>query len=255
MKKMNSTSKRKWILGGALAFGGVALLTTGFATWIVGVQKTQTEGEVGVTVDTVQDSSVEITATLSDAAITIADKLQSDGPAVKVPEAAPDTLKITFSEVKVTYGAEFETVNGAIKGLKFSLPYAADTVITDIKDNASLLVPEANNKLGTDRTVEAQQLESPAGKYWTYLEAPDNVAATSGQKDDDKHTLTFTNLEVEFKYGTFFGNKGPAEFYNEVYKDKPVTTTVVENIKEELTTMSGLFDNGIKLVVALDYGK
>ena len=57
-KEINSKSRRKWIRGGLAAFASVALLTTGFAVWVVGVQKNKVNGDIGVTVDTAQNESV-----------------------------------------------------------------------------------------------------------------------------------------------------------------------------------------------------
>ena len=51
-KEINSKSRRKWIMGGLAAFASVALLTTGFAVWVVGSQKMSDKGDVSVTVDT-----------------------------------------------------------------------------------------------------------------------------------------------------------------------------------------------------------
>ena len=40
-KEINSKSRRRWIMGGLAAFASVALLTTGFAVWVVGGNETQ----------------------------------------------------------------------------------------------------------------------------------------------------------------------------------------------------------------------
>lgn len=65
-KEIKSKSKRKWIVGGAMLFGGIALLTTGFATWIVGTQVKDQQGQTTVTIDTVDNQTLILTATLSD---------------------------------------------------------------------------------------------------------------------------------------------------------------------------------------------
>lgn len=65
-KEMKSKSRRKWLLGGSLAFASVALLTTGFATWVIGTQKTSGDGKLNIGVDTVEDKSVELTFNLDE---------------------------------------------------------------------------------------------------------------------------------------------------------------------------------------------
>ena len=62
-KEINSKSRRKWIRGGLAGFASVALLTTGFAVWVVGVQKDKANGDVKVNVDTAQNANITFTAT------------------------------------------------------------------------------------------------------------------------------------------------------------------------------------------------
>ena len=57
-KEINSKSRRKWIMGGLAAFASVALLTTGFAVWVVGVSNTDTNNAVTVKVDTAKNNSI-----------------------------------------------------------------------------------------------------------------------------------------------------------------------------------------------------
>ena len=57
-KELNSKSKRKWIAGGIAAFASVALLTTGLATYIVGVSNTSVSLDgVKVNVDTAKNAT------------------------------------------------------------------------------------------------------------------------------------------------------------------------------------------------------
>ena len=58
-KDLKSKSKRKWIVGGVLLFGGVALLTTGFATWAIGVNQTKQNLGTNVTVQGTENESVK----------------------------------------------------------------------------------------------------------------------------------------------------------------------------------------------------
>lgn len=65
-KELKSKSRRKWLLGGSLAFASVALLTTGFATWVIGTRQTSGDGQVHIGVDTAEDNSVELTFNLDE---------------------------------------------------------------------------------------------------------------------------------------------------------------------------------------------
>lgn len=63
-KELKSKSRRKWLIGGSLAFASVALLTTGFATWVIGTRQTSGDGQLNIGVDTAEDNSVELTFNL-----------------------------------------------------------------------------------------------------------------------------------------------------------------------------------------------
>jgi hypothetical protein len=65
-KELKSKSRRKWLLGGSLAFASVALLTTGFATWVIGTRQTSGDGQLNIGVDTAEDNSVELTFNLDE---------------------------------------------------------------------------------------------------------------------------------------------------------------------------------------------
>lgn len=56
-RELNSRSRRKWVVGGALVFGSVALLTTGFATWVVGVSVKEADGTIAVDAETARNDS------------------------------------------------------------------------------------------------------------------------------------------------------------------------------------------------------
>ena len=73
-KDLKSKSKRKWIVGGVLLFGGVALLTTGFATWAIGVNQTKQNLGTNVSVQGTVNESVKLTVTPVDMAVSISEK-------------------------------------------------------------------------------------------------------------------------------------------------------------------------------------
>ncbi len=65
-KELNGKSRRKWVVGGAMVFGSVALLSTGFATWVIGASNTNSDGQIGVEIDTVSNKSVDFKATIKE---------------------------------------------------------------------------------------------------------------------------------------------------------------------------------------------
>src|SRR5574344_1065886 len=108
-KEIKSSSKRKWIVGGVAFFGALALLTTGFATWIIGVQNTSLNQNVGVSVSTTTNESVVLTANLSDSAIQLAESTEVTKGFMKANGDAVVTnpLQITFDKLNIVYGKEY----------------------------------------------------------------------------------------------------------------------------------------------------
>ncbi|MDY6063780.1 MAG: hypothetical protein SPI51_02080, partial [Candidatus Enterosoma sp.] len=145
-KEINSKSKRKWVAGGLAAFASIALLTTGFATWVVGKQEEDKVVQVGVTVDTAQNKTLTFDFSLSesDSAIVLAEaETVSDG-FVKASgsEVVAKPLVVTIDKFVIKYGNE-----SALKPTKvtFSIESAWNTV--------------SESKIGDKRT----------GGPWTYL--------------------------------------------------------------------------------------
>ena len=250
MKKLNSASKRKWVLGGILGFAAVALTTTGFATWIVGVNAITQNGNVSVSVDTVQNNGVELTLTLgSDASIVLKEANTSEGPVVTVEgnDSVPNPLQISVSEFTLEVGKQFLNKNN-ITGVEFSLKEKADEETKDIKDNAYNKV--IDNKLGDKRS----------GESWHYLNAPakvefsneDIIGENVGQTS---YTYSINETTLDFTWGDFFGgdNKSPATFYNEKFASG-ATKEDVDNIVAELEAMkTALNEKTLVLTAKLAY--
>ena len=101
-KEINSKSKRKWVAGGLAAFASIALLTTGFATWVVGNTSLKDEETVTVNVDTAVNKNIEFTATIDDAEIKLGEKSSVTGDEfVKTEDPVDGDLEISFSELKI----------------------------------------------------------------------------------------------------------------------------------------------------------
>ncbi len=97
-KELNGKSRRKWVVGGAMVFGSVALLSTGFATWVIGASNTSSDGQIGVEIDTVSNKSVDFKATIAanDNTIKISDPADSGTNGV-VKTGSDDKQDLTVS--------------------------------------------------------------------------------------------------------------------------------------------------------------
>ena len=230
-KELTSKNKRKWIVGGVVFFSAVALLTTGFATWIIGVTAIKQDGTVNVAVDTAKNESVYLTATLSDASIALNETVNTNGEGnvVTVTDATADALKISFSELKITYGKDY-TFN--FTKLHFELDATSKGLVTAAKEN-SLITP------------------TRTGDSWTYIECPNDltIAAPSQAENDGTYLINPSQKEFEFKWGTFFDNESPATYYN-----KKIKATDAENghINKELDAMhTALNEKQLKVTISL----
>lgn len=91
-------------------FGGVALLTTGFATWIIGTQVLKQDGNIGVTVDTAVNESVTMKAVLAPNEsfyLGEANVEAGDKTIVSVANGKETDFTITFTTVTIECGTDY----------------------------------------------------------------------------------------------------------------------------------------------------
>lgn len=246
MRKLISASKRKWVLGGILGFAAIALTTTGFATWIVGVNATTTNNDVGVTVDTVSNNGVELKLVLgSDSKIELKEANPATGPVVTVPkkDTVENPLQISVNTFTLEVGKQFLDTN-TITGVEFKLKYATDASTEDIKNNADNKVTD--NKIGDKRTTNELG-------YWEYVSAPAKIGFTNeditNSKDLNTYTYQINASTLDFKWGNFFETKSPATFYNEKFATG-ATKKDVDNIFAELEAMNTALNNDTLVLTA-----
>lgn len=252
MRKLISASKRKWVLGGILGFAAISLTTTGFATWIVGVNATTSDGTVGVTVDTVSNNGVELTLVLgSDSDIELKEANSSTGPVVTVTDndSVSNPLQISVETFTLEVGKQFLNSN-EITGVEFKLKYVADDSTTNIMDNANNKVTD--NKIGDKRTTNELG-------YWEYISAPAKVEfnneAIINSQDLTTYTYQINASTLDFSWGSFFEHDSPATFYNEKFATG-ATKGDVDNIFAELEAMKArLNDNNLVLTASLAFTK
>ena len=244
MRKLISASKRKWVLGGILGFAAIALTTTGFATWIVGVNATTTNGNVGVTVDTVSNNGVELTLVLGDdTQIDLKEENVTEGVVtVTGKDTVQNPLQISVETFTLEVGKQFLDTN-TITGVEFALKYETDK---DIKDNLS-------NKV-TDNRIGDKRSSSELG-YWEYVSAPAKIEFTNQDittgtgEDQSTYTYEINASFLEFKWGSFFGGNGesPATFYNKIFTN--ATKDDADNIVAELEAMRTALNESKTLVL------
>ena len=235
-KSIKKSSRRKWVVGGVAFFGSIALLTTGFATWVVGVNDNNDSNTVNVNVETTENASVSFTMTYAseesaDNTITIDEPkpYTFEGKEIINPGEGESKFDftVTFESVDITIGHGAQEKNG-YDGIEFA--------ITGTNNE----IQSAGNKLGTARS----------GGSWTYLAAPatktfEELGLTHA---DGTSAITWTGSDVEiaFDWGTFFGGKSPCKYYNELYNDDNLATigddnAIVDAIYSEMSAMETAF--------------
>lgn len=229
-KEINSKSRRKWIMGGLAAFASVALLTTGFAVWVVGSNKTSDKGDVDVTVDTAENNSIIFTFNLGDdKSIELKEgKATTDGHIIntKAVDVATDPLKITYNQSTIKYGKSYPF---AFKSIQFSILEPTDEEKADF---ASVKVKESKLTGAGKRT----------GAEFTYIEAPKaiDISTLVATEAGNTKILSIPAGNLDFSWGSFFENVSPVTFYNDKYKDvtdDEALTTAADEITTELDNM------------------
>lgn len=253
-KKVMSTSKRKWIVSGLLGFGAVALLTTGFATWVVGVQKTKTDVEIDSTVEGTKNSMINITVDFAnptvDAKVVFSEKY--DGEFIKTEGDADTDFKIT-PRIKIEIG---RGQNKIADKIAFKLGYKeGEETATDV-DNNKVLIKNSDTKthFKSETAYEYFEIED-AAKEIVIPDAPNSDWKIT--ENANSYVYEFNQEITIFKWGTFFNHQTPGQYYDSLYKNglEPESSRN-ENLKtlfntqedadfvvDEMTMMKNLFNS------------
>ena len=226
-KKLRNSSFRKAVINGVLIFGGVALLTTGFATWIIGVnQATANDDVTNVTVDTAEKNNLMLSFTLDVSNSTVhigeAQDPEADGnDFINMPEENTPTDFSILPKIKLEVGDDVES-----KPTKITLAFNYEPG----EGFENFVTKSDNEKPGETPTHEGTAnytlIDINTTAFEKKLTLPQNY--TTSDTGDGNWTVTkeneVTTLEYKggaidvFTWGTFFDNKAPSDFYNDLYK-------------------------------------
>lgn len=228
-KSTRRSSRRKWVVGGIAFFGSIALLTTGFATWVVGVQQDKQEGDVSVTVETTTNSSIRFEAVLSDKAIKLKEtKATSNGKILNEESPDPEALDITFSTFKITLGKD------ATLPTKITMSIAESGTYNKQNTATSYLFKGHAEQTGLKYIAAPAEITLTKGS--TYTESTDGSGNTVWE---------ITNKKLTFQWGDYFGNSSPCTYYNSFYdeEDEPTEPTQadVDAVAKEMKAMADAF--------------
>lgn len=254
-KELKSKSRRKWLIGGSLAFASVALLTTGFATWVIGTQQTSGDGKVNIGVDTAKDNSVELTFSLDDTdkKIFVAEDAGNSNSNLTIERDEADTVSkpdwdIKIKELNIVVGETFYNSIKEKQGLKIVFELQKGVTEGDINSVTA-------DKVG----VRGETVPS-----WNYIELakskfdvtlPESYP-TGGKIYDINDTPD--NKTFSFTWGSYFGEKAPSDFYKgkEESRGSQTLREYYQKALQELQAMKTALNGGeLTLTATFEYGQ
>ena len=254
-KSIKKNSRRKWVVGGVAFFGSIALLTTGFATWVVGVQQDSDNGDVTVNVDTVKNNSVlfEITVDSNNNSINLAEETPieaGDNIIVSTEEGDLEAdFEISLSKINIEIGKEaLSNYNKIVFEIAAQSGNYANNKVS-------------NNDTGLRDGIGPWDYLALVTKEVAFKNAVDNSALAGWTRDpsgniESASTVKYTNssaVTIEFEWGDYFdGNDtSPATFYNNHYNDLSSDLSgSVAKINSEMAAMQSAFDGKALLLTA-----
>lgn len=201
MAKLTRNSyKRKVILFGVILFVSIALISTGFAAWVM---STNARGEKpgNVTVGQVTDSKLTITGLSLDKTSFEFEPLETDtGGRVR-----PD-------------GEHFESLKITVTGTVQPTEYLGELKVY-------LVVPESVKK-----AAEAGYIVLPDCATVNESTGGVEITLTDEEKKNGTYALSFA---IEIKWGGNFGNVNPGIYYDEVEEGLAVSDANVKKALED----------------------
>lgn len=238
-KQTNLTTRRKWVVTGIMAFAGVALLTTGFATYIVGVNNNTDDAAATINVDTVKNTSVDLSVSLTDDIIELKENVElteNESNLVETEGEIDEAALQVTADITLKYGSEFFNKGTQNLTLQFSLQYDD----SDYVGNISNLAQDADNLLGASRVTGKTAMSSTgleANDSWEYLAAPAEIDLTNQETTNDGAltVITLQNKVLDFSWGSFFNGMSPANYYNSMTYENE--TDAANKITQELKAL------------------
>lgn len=276
--------KKKIVLTSVLALAGVSLATVGFATWVVGLQKTEESLHVKAIVDSSMNKSVYLEAETSKEEVIVAESVTYEtagkneivttaaGTGVTVSDKA---LQFSFTKLQFSIGND---INETMVG------YPVSMTIELLKTDACNKVNFADCLMDTNYRDAATNTEGKSQYYYLQFshtfdlvisgENP-NVECIKGEETGSK--LSYKTYQVKdrtytLQWGNYFGNDeahndSPLNFYNkkavakatkiEAEKGdvKSALFTDAENANQEFKAMKAALEgSGSELTVKVSLG-
>lgn len=238
-KELKSKSRRKWLLGGSLAFASVALLTTGFATWVIGTSKPSGDGQVHIGVDTAQDNSVELTFSLD----------ENDNGIFVTEDADTVDWNIKIKDLNIVVGEDFYNSLNGKTNLKIAFELQKDVAA---KDDKNLVTDDFVGVRGGQAESSWNYIKLATTNEFFEVTLPTsypNEDGKIGKIYDINDTPNNPDKTFSFTWGSYFGDKAPSEFYEE-RRGSQNSGEYYKNARQELQTMKTALEAGTLTLTA-----
>lgn len=249
-KEMNGKSRRKWVVGGAMVFGSIALLSTGFATWVIGAINNTADQEITVGVDTVKNSSIDVKIVdKKDVSITLGDDVGDYG-FVKVEFGTTNRDLVIELELEATFTENYGLPGEVTAKFKDDTNYVSAGVINKVHEGNT---PAWTERSGSKSFGSITDGISVLADSVTVTKTVDwsEKAAVSGKTG--MYTSKAT-VKCEFTIGDIWGtDKIFAKLVDGIYKNETKNTDLLYNAETQMNAeLNKLVDllNG-KLTVTL----
>lgn len=238
-KELKSKSRRKWLLGGSLAFASVALLTTGFATWVIGTSKPSGDGQVHIGVDTAEDKSVELTFSLD----------ENDNRIFVTEDADTVDWNIKIKDLNIVVGEDFYNSLKGKTNLKIAFELQKDVAA---KDDKNLVTKDLVGVRGGQAESSWNYIKLATTNEFFEVTLPTsypNEDGKIGKIYDINDTPNNPDKTFSFTWGSYFGDKAPSEFYEE-RRGSQNSGEYYKNARQELQTMKTALEAGTLTLTA-----
>lgn len=238
-KELKSKSRRKWLIGGSLAFASVALLTTGFATWVIGKSKPSGDGQVNIGVDTAQDNSVELTFSLD----------ENDNGIFVTEDADTVDWNIKIKDLNIVVGEDFYNSLKGKTNLKIAFELQKDVAA---KNDKNLVTDDLVGVRGGQAESSWNYIKLATTNEFFEVTLPTsypNEDGKIGKIYDINDTPNNPDKTFSFTWGSYFGDKAPSEFYEE-RRGSQNSGEYYKNARQELQTMKTALEAGTLTLTA-----
>lgn len=242
----------------ACSLAVLSVASVGFATWLVGVQQKSQDVTMNLTVDTIENNTYFLSASLSSSSIQIGESKEvkkSEGDDVlgvgdNSNPVIANAMKFSFTNISLKLAKNENISSSKPEKVKVDLVKVTDGSTTTDGSTAKDFnkVSKEGNRLGEKEEGVKYRKDKENG--WTYLAyskeltiGTDLILDADAEDVDTYETYVLKDgtLDCTLGWGDFFGNSLPSTYYNNLFEgetDVDKLTTGTMNVATELSEMS-----------------